>query len=292
MYERLQRALELDSASAPPAFFGALGKSIDPAGPARAEGVAAYGELAQRLAARPDGEPRRVGFWEVQARAWHAIVRLQQLQPDAAPIRADVAALLAVRPDSALARELATRVEHRAWAPAAATAGLTWQSLGSDPAGDGINASAPELRGLDFAPAGDRLWFRFGFAEPLPPSFGVNLAIDRDGDPAGDHRWWGGDSRFRFDRLVTAWVVREGDGWFGLAGVTDADGARTQRLMNLSHDLQVRITDDGRGVEVGVPAAALALGAGAQVLAAGGSNLMWNDNLPAVGGGGISLPDQ
>jgi hypothetical protein len=299
--ERLQRAVKVDPASPPAAFFNALALSIDPAGPARAEGVQAYAELVERLDARlasgapsgaPSGATLRPGFWDVEARSWHAIVRLQQLEPDVAAIRPDVARLVALRPDSALARELVARVEHRSWAPAAALDALAWRPLGGDAAGDGKDPAAPDLRALELARGADRVWFRLTFERELPASFGVNLAIDRDGDPGGDARWWGGGSRFRYDRLVTAWLVREGDGWFGVAGVTDAEGGAVQRLMKLSTDVLLRRGEDGKSVAVGIPAPALELAAGAKVVAAGGSNLLWNDNLGAAGDEGIELPAQ
>jgi hypothetical protein len=184
-------------------------------------------------------------------------------------------------------------------APAASLDGLAWRTLGSDAAGDGTNATAPDLRSLELARSvagnGDRVWFRLTFAKDLPPSFGVNLAVDRDGDPGGDAKWWGGGSRFRYDRLVTAWVVREADGYFGITGVTDANGGTTQRLMKLSTDVLLRLGEDGRSVAVGVPASALELAAGARIVGAGGSNLMWNDNLTAPTadtGEGIEIPAQ
>jgi hypothetical protein len=72
--------------------------------------------------------------------------------------------------------------------------------------------------------------------------------------PGGDARWWGGGSGFRYDRLVTAWIVREADGYFGVAGVTDAEGGATQRLMKRSTDVLLRPGEDRRSVAVGVPA--------------------------------------
>jgi len=291
MIERLQKAAKIDASSTPAAFFRALSQSIDPKGPARPEGVQAYGDLVKRLEARhAGGEPIRPGLWDVEAGAWYAIVRLQQDRPDAAAIRPDVARLVAMRPDSALAREQAARLEHRSWAPAAAVAGLTWSQLGSDAAGDGKETAAPDVRTLELARGADRVWFRLGFDKELPSSFGINLAIDRDGDPAGGDEWWGGGSRFRYDRLVTAWVVREGDGFFGTVGVTDATGGNTQRLMKLSTDVLLRLGEDGKSVMAGVPAPALELAAGAKVVGAGGTNLMWNDNLTAAGDGGIDIP--
>lgn len=291
--EALQKGMKIDPTSTAVAFFAALGASIDPAGPARPAGVKAYGDLVARLdARRSSGVPVRPGFWDVQAHAWYAIVRLQQVQPDAAALRTDLTELIAMRPDSALARELSTRVEHRSWAPAAAVDELSWRPLGSDPAGDGTVQGAPELRRLDLARTADRVWFRLTYEAELPASFGANVAIDSDGDPGGDAQWWGGASTFRFDRLVTAWIVREGDGYFGLVGVSDANGAMTQRMVKLGTDVLIRLGEDGKSLMLGVPASTLDLGAGAKVIAAGGTNLIWSDNLTAEGGGGIEVPAQ
>jgi hypothetical protein len=292
MIERIQRSVKLDPASPPVAFFSALAQSINPAGPAAPAGIQAYADLVERLETRLAGGAARPGFWDVQARGWFAIVRLQSESPEIGAIRPDVARLVAMRPDSALARELAARVEHRSWAPAASLDGLAWRALGSDAAGDGTNAAWPDLRSLELARGAARVWFRLTFEKDLPPSFGVNLAIDRDGDPGAGARWWGGGSSFRYDRLVTAWVVREGDGYFGITGVTDANGGATQRLMKRSTDVLLRLGEDGRSVTVGVPMAALELAAGARILGAGGTNLMWNDNLAAEGGEGIEIPAQ
>jgi hypothetical protein len=288
MIERIRKAMEIDAAAIPVGVFTGLARSMDPAGPARPEGVQVFADLARRLDAK--GGPTR--FWDLQARAWYAMVRLQNLQPDIAPIRTDVARLKALRPDAEIARELEFQVEHHAWAPATAVSALAWQPLGSDAAGDGVHPEAPDLRALDFARDSQRLWFRLTFEKELPPSFGLNVAVDRDGDPGGERAWWGQGSHFRFDRLVTAWVVREGDGYFGRVGVTDATGSLAVRLEKLSTDVALRLGEDGKSVMVGVPTSALELTPQAKVIAAGGTNLIWNDDLTAPAGEGIALPAQ
>ncbi|HEX3531365.1 MAG TPA: hypothetical protein VH988_30255 [Thermoanaerobaculia bacterium] len=292
MIDLLKRALAADSAATPVGVLNGLARSIDPAGPARPEGIEVYAGLVRRLDARRGADNARPGFWDLQARAWYAVVRLQNLAPDIAPIRADVARLTAMRPDSELARELAARVEHRSWAPAAAVSALAWQPLGSDAAGDGAQAAAPDLRALAFARDPQRVWFRLAFERDLPPSFGLNVVIDRDGDPGDDAAWWGKGSHFRFDRLVTAWVVREGDGYFGRVGVTDAMGAVAGRLEKLTTDVALRLGEDGKSVMVGVSVSVLDLTPQARVIAAAGTNLTWNDDLTAPAGEGIALPAQ
>ncbi|HEV8631620.1 MAG TPA: hypothetical protein VGV61_14980 [Thermoanaerobaculia bacterium] len=292
MRERLRSAVKLDALAPPVAFFDALARSINPVGPAPPAGIQAYRDLVQRLDARHAHESVRPGPWDVEAHAWYAIVRLATERPEVAAIRADMARLLAMRPDAALAQELAARVEHRSWVAASAVGGLAWLALGDDPAGDGAQPAAPDVRSLALAHDARRLWFRLTFERDLPPAFGVNLVIDRDGDSAGDVPWWGRGSSFHFDRLVTAWVTREEDGYFGTVGVTDGEGAMASRYAKLASDVLLRPGEDARSLLVGVPAAALDLGAEAKVVAAGGTNLLWSDDLTADGGEGIALPPQ
>ena len=90
--------------------------------------------------------------------------------------------------------------------------------------------------------------------------------------------WWGNGSTFRFDRLVTAWITRDGDRYSGLVGVTDDDGARGARLAKLTNDVLVAKGSDERSVMVGVPRAALALTDKSAMIAAGGTHLAWNDD--------------
>ena len=154
---------------------------------------------------------------------------------------------------------------------------LAWQPFLTDPAGDGKNPSLPDVIAVDRAESGDRWWCRVTFREPLPRSFGVNLAVN-NGDPSDGMQWWGGGSTFRFDRLVTVWISRDGDRYFGRVGVTDEDGARTARLSMIPADIQIAMSNDDQSVMIGVPREALALTEGSTVIAASGSHLVWNDD--------------
>ncbi|MGH7484812.1 MAG: hypothetical protein ACREMY_04285, partial [bacterium] len=290
MRDRFGKAMALDPATPPIALLNALMKSMNPAGPARPEGVQAFAELAKRLDAQRVKDGSRLRWWDVMAHFWLITVQLTAEAPDAAAMRGPIASLVAMRPDSVQFRQLAARVEHHSWASPASVDGLEWHELGRDDAVDGAVAGAPDLRSLEIARNGERLWFRLTFEQPLPASFGVNVVVDRDGDPNGDMLWWGGKSRFRFDRLVTAWITREGDGYFGQIGIADADGARARQFTKLSDDVVLRMTSDGKSVMIGVAAAVLELTPGAKVIAAGGTHLIWNDDLTGPGGEGIALP--
>jgi hypothetical protein len=290
MRDRFGKAMALDPATPPMALLNALRKSMNPAGPAHPEGVQAFADLATRLDAQRAKDGSRLSWWDVMAHFWLTTVQLTAESPDAAAMRGPIASLVAMRPDSVQFRQLAARVEHHSWLAAADLDGLQWRELGRDDAGDGVVPEAPDLRSLEVARSGERLWFRLTFEKPLPASFGVNVVVDHDGDPNGDMPWWGGKSHFRFDRLVTAWITREGDGYFGQIGVTDADGARARQFTKLSDDVALRMAADGKSVMIGVSAASLDLTPGAKVIAAGGTHLIWNDDLTAPGGEGIALP--
>src|SRR5215216_6790240 len=71
---------------------------------------------------------------------------------------------------------------------------LSWQSLASEGQGDGLFAKLPDAKELAYAlaPKGDLIWFKVRVHEPLPEDwFGINVAIDSDGNPDNGMSWWG-----------------------------------------------------------------------------------------------------
>lgn len=271
---RFARALELDASAPGVAVFNGMLRSFNPAGPAGAEGVKIFEELVARLDADRAATGRRFGLWDAQAHAWMIFVRLASDQPDHAALRPAAARLLAHRPDFALARQIADTVAERRFI---APPNVQWQPLLTDAAEDGSNPKLPDVLAVDRAESGDRLWYRVSFREPLPRSFGVNLVFDRDGDSATGMPWWGTGSTFRFDRLVTAWITRDGDRYSGTTGVTDDDGARAAKLTRLGTDVVVAMDGD-RSVILGVPRDVLGLTDAVAMIVAGGSHLAWNDD--------------
>src|SRR6185369_1809676 len=248
---------------------------FNPNGGAPPEAVKAFDDLAARLDADRVATGRPFGLWDAEAHAWQIFVRIAPDEPDAATMRPMVARLLEQRPDFALARMLGEAVAERRFVEAPA---MTWQPFLTDAAGDGKNPKLPDIVAVDKAESGDRLWYRVTFHDPLPRSFGVNVVVNRSGDPATGARWWGKDSTARFDRLASAWISRDGNHYFGKVGVTDDDGARGARLSKLSSDVQLAMGADERSVMLGIPRDALGLTAKSTIVVAGGSHLVWNDD--------------
>jgi hypothetical protein len=272
---RLAKAIALDSKSPLVAFMSGIVRSMNPAGAANPEGVQIFDDLAARLDADRAATGRRFGLWDAQAHAWKILVRIASDEPRAEILRPMAAQLMAQRPDFELGQVIAESVaEHRFVAAPA----VTWQPFLTDPAGDGKVATHPDVIAVDRAESGDWLWYRVTFREPLPRSFGANIAVNRSGDPATGMAWWGDGSTFRFDRLVTAWISRDGDRYFGRVGVTDDDGARGARFSKITTDIQLAMGADDRSVMIGVPRSALELTEKSTIIVAGGTHLVWNDD--------------
>jgi len=272
---RVKRAIELDAKSPLVALLSGAARSMNPNGAANPEGVQMIDDLAARLDADRAATGRRFGLWDAQAHAWKILVRIAADEPSAEPLRPLAAQLMKQRPDFALGQFLAESVAERRFVAAPS---VVWQPFLTDPAGDGKVASHPDVIAVDRAESGDRLWYRVTFREPLPRSFGTNIAVNRSGDPATGMPWWGAGSSSRFDRLVTAWISRDGDRYFGRVGVTDDDGARGVRFSKITTDVQLAMGPDDRSVMIGVPRTALELTDKSTIVVAGGTHLVWNDD--------------
>jgi len=113
----------------------------------------------------------------------------------------------------------------------------------------------------------------------------VNLALDLDGDPANGMAWWGTNTAFHFDRLVTAYGSVTGSGYEGTIGIADAADVQAGNMVGPDTGA-VRIGLDRAqpAFLVGIPRSALGTGTSpVRLVAAVGSALMHNDDIPNEG---------
>ena len=177
---------------------------------------------------------------------------------------------------------------------AAAPSSTTWRELAQDPAGDGKRPSLPDAVSVavmadDADEGSERVWFRIGLNDAPPlPWLGVNLAFDIDGDTGNGTPWWGANTAFHFDRLVTVWLFKTGLTYQGVAGTADAAAVAKGEFMTNGHDLQVALDRDSRAFLVGVPRSVVGSAGPARFLAAVGSAMAHNDDVPDTGA--ILLP--
>ena len=157
-----------------------------------------------------------------------------------------------------------------------------WTVLTFDPKGDARDASLADAAQLSYQydKQRDFLWFRVSlYGAPNEQTFGVNIVFDTGGDEAGKMNWWGANSAFKFDRLLTAWVTRGAEGYQGTIGVGDPTGVQAKQFNNLlQNDLQIRVAGDS--IVIGVKRTDVTDKLKLNLLASVGSNQQWNDDIP------------
>ncbi|HKA88221.1 MAG TPA: CIA30 family protein [Haliangiales bacterium] len=173
---------------------------------------------------------------------------------------------------------------------------LSFATVGRDARGDTVNARLPDARELQLAvdPAEGRVWFRFVLYDPPPAAyFGMNVALDVDGDPDNGGAWWGQNKAFHYDRLVTAYLAKGAGYWQGMVGVSDAAQIAEGRFSAVSKDVRVAVDPGRKTLAVGVPRSALGLPPGGRVRLIGtvGSNMTFNDDVPQEGALEVTIPD-
>jgi len=160
---------------------------------------------------------------------------------------------------------------------------LPWRELARDDAGD-ARPGLPDGRALFVAkdPGRPLVWFRIDLEGPMPAHWiGVNLVLDVDGDPANGTAWWGKNTTFHFDRLVTAWVFQVGNRYEGSVGIVSADEAAAFRVTN-DREVHLALDRAAKRVYLAVPASELE-GVRTRLVAAVGSAMVHSDDLPDVG---------
>lgn len=165
---------------------------------------------------------------------------------------------------------------------------VAWKQLTADPANDGRNPSWAEAKALSYyydAPT-DTLWFKFDLERlPNPNAFGINLVVDTDQNQQTGANWWGNNKTFKYDRLVTVWVIKTGPARYrGSVGIGDTRGIQLGRYTNLSHhNLAFSADPEKKIFLLGFKSAELDPDGRFDLLGEVGSNVGWNDDVPDSG---------
>jgi pimeloyl-ACP methyl ester carboxylesterase len=175
-------------------------------------------------------------------------------------------------------------------APTGATAQV-WTVIAADPMADGRDPSLPDVAQVAYRydKQQDLLWFRVSLYGKLnEQQFGVNLVFDTGANDAARMNWWGANTAFKFDKLVTAWVTAGANGYQGTIGVGDVAGAQLKRVNNLlQNNLQIRV--EGDSILIGVKRSDVTDKTKMNLIVAVGSDKVWNDDVPNTGFGTIDL---
>jgi tetratricopeptide (TPR) repeat protein len=162
--------------------------------------------------------------------------------------------------------------------------GVAWTQLATDAENDGRNPNWADVKALSYfyeAPH-DTLWLKFDLSRlPNQNAFGVNLAVDTDQNQQNGANWWGSNRAFKYDKLVTVWVIKaEGQSYRGTVGIADARGVQLGRYTNLfRNNLAFRAEGDTKTMWLGFKSADLDNDGSFAMIAAVGSNVGWNDDI-------------
>jgi len=162
---------------------------------------------------------------------------------------------------------------------------VAWKQLATDPANDGRNPNWAEAKALSFyydAPT-DTLWFKFDLERlPNTNAFGLNLIVDTDQNQQNGANWWGNNKTFKYDRLVTVWVIKTGPNRYrGSVGIGDTHGIQLGRYTNLFHNnLAFRADAEKKTFLLGFKSAELDKDGRFDLMGEVGSNVGWNDDVP------------
>lgn len=161
---------------------------------------------------------------------------------------------------------------------------VIWRLLAREESGDGSSSRLPDATALSYAIVGSMVWFRVDLAaEPDPRWLGVNVAVDSDLDTTNGTPWWGSNSEFAFDRLLTAYLNR-GDGyWQGMVGLADAEGAGRGEIDSITHEVKVGVDRERPAIVLGVERRLLDDDGHYRLVATVGSSFLNNDDVPNTG---------
>lgn len=241
-------------------------------------------------------EPKQKGYadwWRVTPYSYLSALNYYLGEPE--KMREPVDKALALRPDfdSIISSQMPI-ITPKAPASTKRFDKVKWQLLAEDAEGDGQNPDLADGKTLAYFydRKTDSLWFKIDLHKlPDPNVFGVNLVVDTDQNQATGLNWWGGNKSFTFDKLVTVWIMKGGDGkYYGPVGITPAQYARRQRMTKLGeNNITFGIDATKKSIILGFKRTDLDELRKIKLIAAVGSNVRWNDDLGAADGCAIEL---
>lgn len=254
------------------------------AGGDQQKGLERFQAALQKFAALPARDLAHEKFWHATTHMMLGQAHLGTGEVEAA--EKDFQAALKLEPDYAYVKN--TMLPMTALVPALTIRDLsqaTWNALAHDSESDGANPNWAAVKSLSYFydAATDTVWFKLDLSRlPNPNAFGINLVIDTDNDQSNGANWWGGNRGFKYDRLVTVWVVKSGEqAYRGAVGVADFHGVTEGRYTNLfQNNLAFRADSAGMMMLLGMKKDQLDDDGRMQLLAAVGSNAGWNDDVP------------
>lgn len=167
-----------------------------------------------------------------------------------------------------------------------------WGTLAMDATGDGSVGGPNFLDGTKleyrYDNMSDSIWFRVTVTNVLNANYGINIIMNvTDGGTTA--KWFGTNSSFDYNRVITAWVT---SGTSGTVGITDASGFGTMNYTKLgANNIDIQVDATNKTYTLGMKRTAIYNDTvlKADIIAGVGSNQYWDDDVPNIGSGGIDV---
>ena len=161
---------------------------------------------------------------------------------------------------------------------------FAWNLLLEDVEGDGRSPSSSDGKAFSYFHdrQTDSIWFqlkthnKISFLDPA-----ISVSIDTDNNQTNGAPWYGTNRKFKVDIMLSAGPVRQGDGYVGWNGITDAQGIRTATWMNVTKDnLTFYFDTKDNAYYLGMKRSDLGKNVSTfNLIGSVGANSMWNDDI-------------
>ncbi len=113
---------------------------------------------------------------------------------------------------------------------------FAWQKLLEDEEGDVRNKNSSDGKAFSYYHdvKTDSIWFKLETYNPITTiNPAISVSIDHDNNQSNGALWYGTNRQFKVDLMLSAGPVRQGDGYDGYNGTTDAKGIQTSDWINV-----------------------------------------------------------
>ncbi|NUO78931.1 hypothetical protein HUU05_02560 [candidate division KSB1 bacterium] len=254
------------------------------AGGDQQKGLERFQAALQQFKLQKEMEPSQARWWQATTHVMYGQAQLGVGRVAAA--EEEFQAALKLEPNFEYVKTTMLPMTQLVAAPAiSALTHASWINLAHDSETDGFNPAWAAVKTLSYFydAATDTIWFKLDLSRlPNPDAFGINLVVDTDQNQSTGSNWWGGNRAFKYDRLVSVWVVKDGANVFrGAVGVGDFHGVNAGRYTNLyRNNLAFRADSISQTMLLGMKRTELDDDGRMNLIAAVGSNAGWNDDVP------------
>lgn len=164
----------------------------------------------------------------------------------------------------------------------------SWQLLLTDTIADGQNPNSSDGKALyyHYNRQTDSLWFKLETYSPistLDPA--LSISLDTDNDQTTGTSWYGSNKSFKVDLMLSAGPVRQGNGYAGYNGITNATGIANREWINVKKgNLTYYFDPDQHAYYLGIKRSDLGNHSEkVNLIGSVGANSLWNDDIGKEG---------